>query len=169
MPDPVRIEWRLPEHAEALFAVLDDASLYEYVDIEYRPASVVALRALIERNASRKSPDGCEDWLNWIVRDADGELVGYVQATVRANGEANIAYTLGSAHWGRGLAVAAVEQMLALLEADYGVRTHSIVAERANARSVGLARRLRFQEVLEPSTQHALSPSEILLQRSFTE
>ena len=47
----------------------------------------------------RKSLDGSEHWLNWVVRTLDGHLAGYVQATVSANGTAEVAYVLGRAYW----------------------------------------------------------------------
>jgi hypothetical protein len=75
------------------------------------PASVDALRARYAKLESRRSGDGREQWLNWVIRMDGAGLIGYVQATVHANGSAAIAYEMASAHWGRGLGRAATEAM----------------------------------------------------------
>ena len=83
------------QHADEMFAVLSDPAIYEYEN--QPPASVEWLRARFEKLESRRSADGTEQWLNWVVRRADAGLIGYVQATVRAEGTAAIAYELSSA------------------------------------------------------------------------
>jgi hypothetical protein len=45
-----------------------------------------------QRLESRRSADGQEQWLNCVIRLPTSELIGYVQATVDANGRAAIAY-----------------------------------------------------------------------------
>jgi [ribosomal protein S5]-alanine N-acetyltransferase len=160
----VSIEPRLPAHAEALFAVLSDPLLYEFVDEVHRPASVAALRERLERNAGGKSPDGSEDWLGWVIRDDGGEIVGSATATIHSNREADIAYSVASRHWGKGYARSAVTELLARLVSENGVTVFCIVAERLNVRSVRLAERLGFVEVSsasEAATRHALTSSEV--------
>src|ERR1700739_1257561 len=100
-------------HAEQMFVVLRDPAIYEY---ENRPPqSLEWLRERFTKLESRCSTDGKEQWLNWVIRLPTSELVGYVQATVHADGRAAIAYELCSAYWGRGLARKAVQAMLAEL------------------------------------------------------
>ena len=70
------------------------------------------LRERFAKLETRRSGDGREQWLNWVLRRRSGELIGYVQATVRGDGQAFIAYVLGSAHWGQGLASEAVAAVL---------------------------------------------------------
>lgn len=144
-PPVVTLEERRMAHAPALFAVLAEPALYAYID-EEPPQSVEALRDKLARSESRKSPDGQEHWLNWVVRDDAGAVCGYVQATVAANLDTHVAYMIGSAFWGRGIASAAVAQMLGIVAADFGVRRFFVVAERANARSIRLAQRLGFAQ-----------------------
>jgi [ribosomal protein S5]-alanine N-acetyltransferase len=141
----VILEPRSMAHAEELFPVLAEAALYEFIH-EEPPQSVEALRKKLARSESRKSPDGTEHWLNWVVRDASRNLAGYVQATVAANLETNVAYAIGSAFWGRGLASAAVAQMLQIVATDFGAKRFSIIIERENRRSIRLAERLGFSE-----------------------
>jgi [ribosomal protein S5]-alanine N-acetyltransferase len=133
-------------HAEELFPVLAEAALYEFIDDE-PPESVEALRQRLARSESRKSPDGSEHWLNWVVRDESRNIAGYVQATVAANLETNVAYAIGSAFWGRGIAGEAVAQMLDMVATNLGVKRFFVVAERRNMRSIRLAERLGFSEV----------------------
>lgn len=133
-------------HAEELFPVLAEAAMYEFID-EEPPQSVAALRQKLARSESRKSPDGSEHWLNWVVRDESRTVAGYVQATVAANLETNVAYAIGSAFWGRGIASEAVAQMLDIVATDFGVKRFFVVVERGNGRSIRLAERLGFSEV----------------------
>jgi ribosomal-protein-alanine N-acetyltransferase len=104
------LEPQTTAHAEEMFVVLSDPAIYEYENEP--PQSLEWLRARFAKLESRCSTDGEEQWLNWVIRLPASELVGYVQATVRANGHAAIAYELSSAYWGRGLAHAAVDAMI---------------------------------------------------------
>jgi ribosomal-protein-alanine N-acetyltransferase len=95
-------------HAEEMFTVLSDPAIYE----NEPPPSLEWLRARFARFArleSRRSPDGQEQWLNWVIRLPTSDLAGYVQATVRSNGRTAIAYEMSSRYWGRGLASQAVQ------------------------------------------------------------
>ena len=67
-------------------------------------------------SAARRSPAGDQLWLNWVVRLADTRIaVGHVQATVMADGTAEIAYVIGSAWSGRGIATEATSGMIDVL------------------------------------------------------
>ena len=95
------------------------------------------------------------------------ELAGYVQATVRANGQAAIAYELASAYWGRGLARTAVQAMIAELVEHYHVRTITAVLKRENRRSQRLLERLNFVVASESRPLDGIEPDEIRMQREF--
>jgi ribosomal-protein-alanine N-acetyltransferase len=142
----VTLEPRTTAHAQELFALVAEPALYEFIE-EEPPASVEVLWALLSRSESRRSPDGSEHWLNWVVRDESSNIAGYVQATVAENLETNVAYVFGTAFRGRGIATEAVSQMLEIVAAEYGVKRFFVVAERRNARSIRLAERLGFSEV----------------------
>jgi len=145
------LEPQIAAHAEEMFAVLSDPAIYEYENEP--PASIESLRTRFAKLESRWSPDGQEEWLNWVIRLPTSELIGYVQATVRANGRAAIAYELSSAYWGRGLASQAVQAMIAELAARYHVRSLSAVFKRENQRSMRLLERLGFS--LASPEEHA--------------
>ena len=137
------LEPQRAQHADEMFTVLSDLAIYEYEN--QPPASLDALRRRYAALESRRSPDGREQWLNWVVRLPGGEPIGYVQATVYPDGRAAIAYELGSAWWGRGLARQAVEAMLAELVAQHGARRLTAVLKQRNLRSLHLLQRLGFE------------------------
>ncbi|MFO1304939.1 MAG: GNAT family N-acetyltransferase [Burkholderiales bacterium] len=139
---PLQLEPLTAAHARAMFTVLSDPAIYEFENAP--PASEDALARRYAYLEGRRSPDGAEQWLNWVVRLADGRLAGYVQATVLSNGAAFVAYELGSRHWRQGIATRAVSAMLDELASQYGVRLFVAVLKSANYRSLGLLRKLAF-------------------------
>jgi ribosomal-protein-alanine N-acetyltransferase len=160
------LEPQTAAHADAMFAVLSDPAIYEF---ENRPpASVEWLRVRFAKLETRRSADGREHWLNWVIRLPTSELIGYVQATVRAESRAAIAYELSSAYWGRGLARAAVEAMIGELIGQYGVRSLFAVLKRENSRSMRLLGRLGFSAASpEERALHHVDDGEELMQREI--
>ncbi len=160
----LRLEPQLAAHAQEMFAVLSDPAIYEYEN--QPPASLEWLRERYSKLESRRSADGREQWLNWVIRLPDGNLIGFVQASVRRNGQAAIAYELSSAHWGRGLASQAVQAMISELAEHYGVMHLNAVLKLANLRSRRLLLRLGFSAVAPESiAKQELAPDELLMQR----
>src|SRR4051812_48496517 len=100
------LEPQFASHARAMFEVLSDEAIYLFENEP--PASLAALSARFKRLESRRSPDGSQQWLNWVIRLHSGDVAGYVQATVHADGRAALAYVLGSGFWGKGIATKAV-------------------------------------------------------------
>lgn len=156
----LRLEPQMAAHAEEMFAVLSDPAIHAHENAP--PRSLEWLRERFARLESRRSADGQEQWLNWVIRLPGGELIGYVQATLRADGRSAIAYELASAYWGRGLAREALQGMIAELAAHYGVRSLSAVLKRGNLRSLRLLERLGFT----PAAR-APEPDELLMQRDI--
>lgn len=158
------LEPQVVAHAEPMFAVLSDPAIYAHENAP--PPSADWLRGRFARLESRRSADGRELWLNWVIRLPDGRLAGYVQATVRADGSAGIAYELNSAHWGRGLATRAVQAMIDELCARYRVRCLTAVLKAGNARSLRLLGRLGFAPASDAlRAAHGVEPDELILQR----
>jgi RimJ/RimL family protein N-acetyltransferase len=160
----VVLEPQVAGHADEMFAVLSDPAIYEYENAP--PPSVEWLRERYRRLETRRSADGHEQWLNWVIRVPGAGLIGYVQATVHHDGRAAIAYELASRSWGRGLARAAVEAMIGELVARHGVRTLTAVLKRGNDRSLRLLERLGFA-LASPELRDLceVGPDEILMQR----
>jgi len=161
----LRLEPQLTRHADEMFGVLSDPAIYEYEN--QAPASLDALRRRYAALESRRSPDGAEQWLNWVIRLPHGEAIGYVQATVFPGGRAAIAYELGSAWWGRGLARRAVEAMVDELVAQHGVQRLSAVLKRANLRSRRLLERLGFELASQDEQRRCgVDAHELLMERA---
>ena len=133
------------EHADEMFAVLDEPDLHVFTG--GRPATLKELRTRYERLVVGHSHDGSERWLNWVVRRRDdGSAVGTVQATVtKQDGTltAEIAWVIGTGHQRQGFAREAALAMVGWLR-DNGVTTvvahvHPLhEASKAVARALGL-------------------------------
>lgn len=159
---PLTLEPQMAVHAAEMFAVLSDPAIYEYEN--ERPVSVEALRTRFKKLESRRSGDGREQWLNWVIRVDGAGLIGYVQATVCADGTAAIAYEMASAHWGRGLGRRATEAMLQELVDHYGVTKVFGVAKARNFRSLRLLSRLGFSQAgPELCAKRGVEPDETLM------
>ena len=53
-------------HAAQMFEVLSDPAIYEFENEPPRSPELLAQR--YERLESRRSTDGAEQWLNWVIR-----------------------------------------------------------------------------------------------------
>ena len=158
------LEPQTAAHAVEMFAVLSDPAIYEYENEP--PPSLEWLRSRFTKLESRRSPNGSERWLNWVIRLPSSELIGYVQATLHPDGRAAIAYELSSAYWGRGLAHRAVQAMIAELLQHYQVCSLSSVLKRENSRSMHLLERLGFSLASpERHAKHEVEPGELLMVR----
>lgn len=160
----LRLEPLVAAHAAEMFVVLSDPAIYEFENEP--PSSQDALAARYARLEGRSSPDGTQQWLNWIVRLPNGELAGYVQATVLEGGSAYVAYELASRHWRRGIGTSSLGAVLEELGRSFGVREAFAVLKEANYRSRGLLSKLGF--ALLPASRRAPwqpDPDEIVMHR----
>jgi len=153
------------EHAPAMFPLLQDPTLYTWVD-HGPPPLLEHLDGRYARLQQRRSPDGREQWLNWIVfaLQAPAQPMGVVQATVLAGGRAWVAYEFAAPYRGRGHAREAVQAMLAELAASFGVQRFQATVEAQNQRSIHLLQRLGFHEAA-PEGITTLTPTERLYLR----
>ena len=158
------LEPQTAAHAAEMFVVLSDPAIYAYENEP--PPSAEWLRTRYTKLESRCSPDGDEQWLNWVIRLPTSMLIGYVQATIHTQGRAGIAYELTSAYWGRGLARQAVSAMISELAQTYGVICFSAVLKRGNFRSLRLLERLDFSLAsADEHVQNQVELDEILMHR----
>jgi ribosomal-protein-alanine N-acetyltransferase len=158
------LEPQVAAHAEEMFAVLSDPAIYEYENEP--PPSLEWLRTRFTKLETRRSADRREQWLNWVIRLPTSRLIGYVQATVREENCAAIAYELSSAYWGRGLAHDAVQAMISELAENYQVRNLIAVLKGENRRSTRLLERLGFSLASpEQHSTHRVEPGEVLMCR----
>ena len=135
------------DHAAALFEALQAPELYTYIPQD-APSSLEALIARFEALSSRRSPDGHEDWLNWALRQrATGVYVGTVQATVREDHTALLAYMVFLAFWRQGYAREACARVLAHLFEEYHVSRVAAEIDTRNAASMRLVEAPGFMRV----------------------
>lgn len=146
--------------ADEMTAVLADARLYVFIG--GGPPTVEELRSRYERQAVGRSPDGDQEWLNWIIRlRPSGQAVGYVQATVEQGGRvADVAWLVGVPWQGRGYAGEAAQRLAAWLE-EQGVRIMTAHVHPEHAASAAVAARAG----LRPTTE--IENGERLWRRTF--
>lgn len=162
--DRLHLEPQLAAHAGEMFVVLSDPAIYEFEN--QPPPSEAWLRARYARLESRRSADGRDQWLNWVLRLHTGELIGYVQASIFADGAASIAYELSSSYWGRGLAHEAANCIIAELAGHYRVQSLSAVLKASNHRSRRLLERLGMRIASsQTQTQANIGADELLMVR----
>jgi ribosomal-protein-alanine N-acetyltransferase len=161
----LRLEPLEERHAEALFEGLRAEAIYRFID-EEAPSSLAALRERYRRLQRRRSPSGSETWLNWAVWCLTGErYVGYVQATIRPDRSALIAYVIFPESWRRGFASEAVTMMVEELIREHGVHAFAATVDERNRASLALLRKLGFKQTGERRRNDAkarCSPADLL-------
>ena len=126
--------------AGEMMEVLSAEALYAFTGGS--PPDLDELRARYARQAAGSSPDGSQEWRNWIIRrEPGGQAVGYVQATVVAGGRrAEIAWVVGVDWQGKGYAAEAAQALVAWL-GSRGVATVQAHIHPGHAASAAVARR----------------------------
>jgi RimJ/RimL family protein N-acetyltransferase len=152
----LRLEPLTVDHAAAMVAVLGDPSIYEFTG--GTPPTLDELTARYARQSAGRSPDGSEQWLNWVVLLGE-EPIGYVQATV-VGAEAEIAWVVSPAHQGHGFATEAAAAMVEHLSAAGVTRLVAHVHPDHEASGRVAARLgLRRTDVVEDGEVRWASPS----------
>jgi RimJ/RimL family protein N-acetyltransferase len=135
------------EHAPAMFEVLKDPALYEYVSSS-PPADVAALTRQYEFWEGRRSPDRSELWLNWAIRLNDRQqLIGHLQAGVLPD-HAVVAWFLGVPWQHHGYATEAAKAVVDLL-LGLGLREIRASINPNHAASISIAERLGMRRTNE--------------------
>ncbi len=141
------LEPLVADHAAALFEALQAPDLYPYIPQD-PPSSLDALKIRHTALASRRSPDGQEDWLNWVLRQRESEAyVGTVQATVHADHTALLAYMIFPAFWRQGYAREGCARVLTHLFEDYRVNRVAAEIDTRNIASICLVESLGFARI----------------------
>ena len=160
------LEPQVEAHAHAMFKVLSDPAIYEFENMP--PSSEEWLQSRFRKLEARRSPDGKQHWLNWVVRLHTEELAGYVQATVLDSEMSYVAYEFSSTHWRKGLASASVSAMLVELASRYHVDLAVAVLKSQNFRSHGLLQHLDFDMAgSEVTAVVNPEPDEIVMAKSI--
>lgn len=115
----VQLEPLTIDHALPMVSVLADSELYKFIG--GKPPTLTELQRRYAAQIVGHSPDQAQWWLNWIVMLRDPRrAIGYVQATVEQNPltrQADIAWVIGPAFQGYGLATEAAAAMIEWLQA----------------------------------------------------
>jgi len=114
------------EHASEMAAVLGDPGLYTFIGGS--PLTPQELRARYERWTAG-SPDPAVSWCNWVIRlHSPPCLAGTVQATISSSGHqpaAEVAWIVGRAWQGQGIATEAARALIAWLQRQ---SIHTVIA-----------------------------------------
>jgi len=136
--EPLRVD-----HAGEAAVAFDDVSLHTFTGGQ--PATAEELRRRYARQVVGHSPDGTEDWLNWMLRvRTSGRLAGTVQATVHRDDAglvAEVAWVVVTTHQGQGLAGEAARAMAGWLR-EQGVDRLVAHVHPGHSASGGVARAL---------------------------
>lgn len=141
------LEPLVASHAAALYAALQVPELYTFIPQD-PPPSPHGLEARYAALSTRRSSDGREEWLNWVMRQrATDAYIGTVEVTVRADCTATLAYLVVPPFWRQGYATEACTRVLAHLFDVYRVSRVAAEIDTRNAASIHLAEALGFTRV----------------------
>lgn len=131
------------DDASALFDALDQPEVGTYIGGPYAESAegmgIVIARWLSGPPADRPG----ETWLNFVVRLADGTVIGHAQATVHDDW-AEVAWVLGSAWWGQGYGSEAAEALMNHVASLGGIQRVWATVHPENVRCKTLLARLAF-------------------------
>ena len=117
----LRLVPALAENSYELFLLLNDQRLHDHIGGTPQGETEVADR--LRRGSERRSADGHEVILDWIVRLVPlGEAIGEVTAVVTDDGRAELTWVIGRRWQRHGFAIEATQAAVSLLEAHAGVR-----------------------------------------------
>jgi len=143
--DRLVLEPLLSEHAERVFGGFEDPRLYGFIPQD-PPRAVDDLSARFRRLSLRRSPAGDALWLNWVLRRAAGDdHIGLVEATVRSDRTADLAYFIFVDFQRRGFAKEACARVIEHLSGELGVESISATIDTRNAASIALVQALGFR------------------------
>lgn len=139
-----------------MYVPFSDPALYFFVPAD-PPATLGALTERFAKLEQRRSPDGTEHWLNWVIErrgaepgksgEADArwpQPLGLIEATILPNGHALVGYFTFREFWNQGIASECIPAALDHLQTDYGVRLFRAEADTRNFASVRVLEKCGF-------------------------
>jgi len=122
-----------------------------------------SVRALAGPGATRQE----EQWLNYLVRDASGEMLGRLEATVH-HGLAEVACLFAPKHWGRGIGTTAVHWLQGELARVTDVTAVWATTAPSNVRSQRLLDRCGYERASAPSSLlYSYESGDLVYRRQF--
>lgn len=132
----------LATHAGLMFPILSDPELYLFTG-DLPPRSEEILYRRYKWLEDRKSPDGTELWLNWMIKSlTDSEAIGYMQATVMPDCT-YVAWVIGLKWQSKGYATEATKAVIDWLSTNgctnirSCIHPHHIASQRV-AEKIGM-------------------------------
>jgi RimJ/RimL family protein N-acetyltransferase len=133
-------------HAEELWKLFEDPELHQFVPFDSE--SLEKQKQRCARWAKRRSPDGEELWLNWIVRDKNtGEAVAHLQSGMKTTGVASIGYVVARKYQGQGIATEGLKAIFSYLRESLGVLEIKAYSDTRNVASHRLAKKIGMIQV----------------------
>ncbi|MFI5687714.1 GNAT family N-acetyltransferase [Streptomyces sp. NPDC051636] len=140
------VRLRVPTHEDAFawHRVFDDPGV-----MEFHGGKSAALSVYEELTARQRRHDAERGFCLWSVLDESDEVIGFTGAQPwprdwGPQGETEIGWRLGRAHWGKGYVTAAARETLDRVRAA-GVPGVVAVIPPGNERSIAVARRLGME------------------------
>ncbi len=131
-------------HAAEMFRVLVDPIIYTFLN-ERPPFTVEELRARYRFLEKGRSPDGRNDWFSWLIRDASGDGLGFVQAEVYPRHAADLSVVLAPRAWRKGYAREALGAVIHDLGTHGEVVSFYATVSPRNEAAVNILEALRFR------------------------
>lgn len=161
MPHRLHVEPLQPAHLDELARVLRHPAVYAHID-DGVPSADDFQRGLMRAIAGPGPSHAGERWLNFLVRDASGAMVGRLEATVHHR-LAEVAFLFGPSHWGRGLASAGLRWLHEELARTTAVADFWATTTPANLRSQRLLERCGYRRAgLPASPLYSYDPGDLV-------
>lgn len=162
---PLRIEELSTAHLDELATVLLHPAVYQHIEDEL--PSLYEFKLGLERAIAGPGHGVADEyWLNYLVRDEAGTMLGRLEATVH-HGLAEVAFLFGHQHWGRGYASAGLRWLHDELTRSHAVTAFWGTTVPANHRSQELLRRGGYVPSEPPRcTLYSYAPGDLVFRRS---
>jgi len=136
-------------HLEELARVLLCPEVYEHIEspLPSTDEFVLGLRIGI---SGPPADAGDEKWLNFLVRDSSGQMIGRLEATIH-HGIAEVAFLFGFQFWGQGYGYAGVQWLHQKLIGRYGIADLWATTTKQNFRSQRLLERCGYERTQLPA------------------
>ena len=145
------------DDAELLAPIYADPEVTEY--FENRFTEIEGVRHAVKQRLARDVPPGMGTWLIQL----DDTIVGHAHLWTARNpaGIVEIGWTIGKAHWGKGIATEAAQAVVEHGFRRLGLPAIVAVVHRDNAASLRVARKLGFIELGEQ--EHHKAPHRMMV------
>lgn len=133
------------DHSNELFELLSDEKLHTY--LPSTPPTLEQQKTRCLMWSKRQSPDKSELWLNWVAREKSSKkIIAHIQAGLKDNGIASVAYVVASNYQRKGFAYEAMRALFFYLRDDLGASEVKIWSDTRNLASHALAKKLGMKQ-----------------------